>query len=52
MLAKIGGFVKVNEAEIVLVVAVILVSMLSFSIGYISAMKDMEQPIQIMKQSN
>jgi hypothetical protein len=51
MLAKIGDFVKANEAEIVLVIAVILVSLLSFSLGYITAKKEEKQPIKIMTQN-
>jgi hypothetical protein len=50
MLAKIGRFVKANEAEIVLFVAVALVSLLSFSVGYITAREEIRQPIEIMKQ--
>lgn len=49
MLAKIGRFVKGNEAEIVLVVAVALVSVLSFSVGYIAAKKEAKQPIEIIQ---
>lgn len=51
MLAKIGSFVKANESEIVLVVAVILVSLLSFSLGYITAKKEEGQSIKIMTQN-
>ncbi|MDD4409811.1 MAG: hypothetical protein PHW52_04135 [Candidatus Pacebacteria bacterium] len=52
MLAKIGRFVKANESEIALVVAVALVSLLSFSIGYITAKKEMKQPIEIITKNN
>ena len=52
MLAKIGGFVKANEAEIILAVAVGLVSILSFSIGYIVAREDGKQSIVITNQRN
>jgi hypothetical protein len=52
MLAKIGEFVKANEHEIVLLIAVILVSLLSFSIGYITAKEETKEPIKIMKQNN
>lgn len=51
MLAKIGTFVKAHEAEIVLVVAVFLVSSLSFSVGYITGKKEVGQPIEIIHKS-
>lgn len=50
MLAKIGDFVKANEAQIILVIAVILVSLLSFSLGYITAKNEEGQPIKIIDQ--
>lgn len=49
MLAKIGRFVKANQTEIVLALAVILISLLSFSLGYLSAKNDNKQEIRIEK---
>ncbi len=37
MLAKIRKFVKENRAELILFLAVVLISLLSFSWGYITA---------------
>lgn len=51
MLTKITDFVKRNQAEIVLVLAVILVSLLSFSLGYFSAKNDAKTEIKIEKNS-
>ncbi|MDD5569183.1 MAG: hypothetical protein PHG23_02105 [Candidatus Pacebacteria bacterium] len=51
MLAKITEFVKENQAEIALVIAVILVALLAFSFGYWSAVNDMKKPI-IIEQTN
>ncbi|MFA6252199.1 MAG: hypothetical protein WCX74_02255 [Candidatus Paceibacterota bacterium] len=51
MLAKIGDFVKANEPQIILVIAVILVSLLSFSLGYIMAKEDAGQAIKIIDQN-
>ncbi|MCK9578163.1 hypothetical protein M0R01_01555 [bacterium] len=50
MLAKIGNFVKANESQIILVVAVILVSLLSFSLGYITAKNEGAQTLKIIDQ--
>ncbi|MFA5087212.1 MAG: hypothetical protein WC470_02850 [Candidatus Paceibacterota bacterium] len=49
MLTKITDFVKRNQAEIALVLAVILVSLLSFSLGYWSAKNDTKPEIKIEK---
>jgi hypothetical protein len=50
MAAKIGKFVKANESEIILSIAVIFVSLLSFSLGYIMAKNEIGQPIKIIEQ--
>jgi predicted RND superfamily exporter protein len=47
MLAKIARFVKANQAEIILVLAVILISLLSFSLGYLSFENDNKKEIRI-----
>jgi len=45
MLSKIKLFVKIYQAEIVLTVGVILVSLFSFAMGYITAKQQEKQPI-------
>jgi len=47
MLAKIKQFVKENLADIILVVGVILISLLSFAAGYITAKQQEKEPIKI-----
>lgn len=49
MLTKITNFVKKNQSEIVLVLAVILISLLAFVWGYLSAQNDLKQEIKIEK---
>jgi hypothetical protein len=46
MLSKIGEFVKKHLDDIILVIGVILISLLSFAIGYITASQEKE-PIKI-----
>jgi hypothetical protein len=50
MLSKIKEFVKKYQADIILVVGVILISLLSFAIGYIVA-KQQKEPLFI-EQTN
>lgn len=45
MLPKIKNFVKKNISDILLVVAVILVSVFSFSLGYITAKIEEKEPL-------
>ena len=47
ILAKIGKFVKENKNELVLFITVVLISLLSFSFGYISAKLEEKKPIII-----
>jgi len=47
MLAKIKQFVKENLADIILVIGVILISLLSFAVGYIVAKQQEKEPIKI-----
>lgn len=46
MLAKIKQFVKKYQADIILVIGVILISLLSFAMGYIVAEQHQKEPIQ------
>ena len=47
MLAKIKQFVKSYQSDIILVIGVILISLLSFAIGYITAKTQDKEPIRI-----
>jgi len=49
ILAKIKLFVKTYEKEIVLFIAVFLISLLSFALGYLSATENFKEPIKIQK---
>jgi len=47
MLSKIVDFVKTHQADIILVIGVILISLLSFATGYIVARTQEKEPIKI-----
>jgi hypothetical protein len=47
MLTKIIQYVKEHQADIILVIGVILISLLSFTIGYIVAKQQEKEPIKI-----
>ncbi len=47
MLAKIKNFVKEYQADIILVIGVILIALLSFALGYIVAKDQLKEPIKI-----
>ena len=47
MLAKIIQFVKSHQADIILVIGVILISLLSFALGYIVAKQQEKEPIKL-----
>ena len=47
MLTKIANFVKNNQADIILVIGVVLISLLSFAAGYITAKNQEKQPLKI-----
>jgi len=49
MVTKILDFVKENQDKIVLVVCIVLIALLSFSLGYIFARAQEKQPIQIIE---
>jgi len=46
MLTKLKEFVKTYQADIILVIGVILISLLSFAMGYIIAKQQEKEPIQ------
>jgi hypothetical protein len=47
MLSKIIQFVKSHQADIILLIGVILISLLSFAMGYIVAKTQEKKPIKI-----
>ena len=51
MIPKILKFVKTYQQDIILIIGVILISLLSFAIGYITASEEynQKQPIEIEK---
>ena len=49
MLAKLIQFVKNYQEDIILVIGVILISLLSFAVGYIVAKQQEKEPIRIEK---
>ena len=46
MLSKIKQFVKEYQIDIILLIGVILISLLSFSLGYITAKQEGKKPIE------
>ncbi len=52
MLSKIGEFVKEFKAEIILGIGVILISLLSFLIGYIVAKSDFKEQVKVEMPDN
>ena len=52
MLAKIIDFVKRYKTEIILVLGVVLISLLSFAMGYITAKQSDNKPIKIEEIQN
>jgi len=51
MLPKIAKFVKEHQSDIILFIAVFLIVLLSFALGYLSAKMEDKQPI-IFEQNN
>jgi len=47
MLAKIIQFVKSHQNDIILLIGVVLISLLSFAMGYIVAKQQDKEPIKI-----
>ena len=47
MVAKIAEFVKRYEIDIILAIGVVLVSLLSFAVGYLTAKEQLKQPIRV-----
>ena len=47
ILAKVTEFVKEHETDIIIAMGVVLISMLSFAIGYLTAKEQLKEPIRI-----
>ena len=52
MLSKIIQFVKEHQDDIILLIGVILISLLSFAAGYISASRPEKEPIIFEETQN
>lgn len=52
MLSNFKEFVKTHEAMIILIVAVALISLLSFAAGYLVAKEQLKRPLIIEKIQN
>lgn len=52
MLSKIKDFVKDHQHDIILLIGVILISLLSFAMGYIVAKEAEKEPLQIERIDN
>jgi len=52
MLSKIPQFVNKHQADIILVTGVILISLLSFAVGYIAAKEQSKGQIQFIENSD
>lgn len=42
-------FVKRHESDIILAIGVVLISLLSFAVGYITAKEQLKEPIRIIE---
>jgi hypothetical protein len=51
MLSKLSQFVKDHQNDIILLIGVILISLLSFAVGYIVAKQQEKEPIKIEKEN-
>ena len=52
ILSRIKEFVKAHEVDIILAIGVVLVSLLSFAIGYLTAKEQLKEPIRIEQTSS
>ena len=51
MLTKVKEFVKIHQSDIILLIGVILISLLSFAIGYIVAKEQEKEPLRIEREA-
>ncbi len=49
IVAKLAEFVKRYEIDIILAIGAVLISLLSFAVGYLTAKEQLKEPIQIEK---
>ena len=47
MLSRIKEIVKIRQNDIIFLIIVILISLLSFALGFITAQKEKKEPIKI-----
>ena len=47
MIANLVEFVKKYESDIILAIGVVLISLLSFAVGYLTAKEHFKEPIKI-----
>ena len=52
MLSKIIELVKRYESDIILAIGVLLISLLSFAVGYLVAQEQLKEPIRIEQASD
>lgn len=52
MLSKLIQFIKTHQADLVLTIAVILISVISFNLGRISSFKSQKTPITVTEPSD
>lgn len=52
MLTKLKQFVKTYQGDIILFIGVILISLLSFALGFIAANQHEKEPIKIEYEKN
>ena len=51
MLTKLKEFVKIYQDDIILLIGVILISLLSFAAGYITAKQQEKEPIKFEREA-
>jgi len=49
---SLSGFAKKYESDIILAIGVVLISLLSFAVGYITAKEQLKEPIRIETNSS
>ncbi len=52
LLSKISNRTRQHQADIILVIGVVLISLLSFAVGYIMSHQGSREPIQIEYEKN
>jgi hypothetical protein len=52
LLSKLSNGVKTYQEDIILIIGVILISLLSFAIGFITAKQQKKEPIRIEYEKN